>query len=719
MDPKPLQLTVLRERFLAGPNVWTYRSAMEVWLDLGELEQLPSNRMEGFNDRLLDMLPGLAQHHCGVGEPGGFVSRLHDGTWMGHVLEHCVIELLNLAGMPTGFGQTRSTTRAGVYRMVFRARNEPTATCALRLGLELLHAALNSASFDVKVAQAQLHDVVDATWLGPSTAAIVDVATKRGIPHLRLNDGNLVQLGYGAAQRRIWTAETELTSAIAEGVASDKDLTKSLLKACGVPVPEGEVVSSAAHAWRVAQDLGGAVVVKPSDANHGRGVTLDLTKQSDIERAYKVADAQGSEVIVERFLRGHEHRLLVVDGRVVAAARGEVAEVIGDGASTLSALVESQINSDARRGTTEGFPLNKLILGEDPVVLLDLERQGFSPDDVVPKGRKILVQRNGNVAIDCTDEVCAQVAHSVSLAARVVGLDVAGIDVVCEDIGKPLDSQGGGVVEVNAGPGLLMHLKPAIGQPRPVGEAIIDALFKGQEASTGRVPLVGIAGTKGAAAVSRNTAFLLGLLHGPVGLACGDGVWLGRRFTEPADRDYWAQCQRLVMNREIQSVVIEASPLMILDSGLPYDRCLVGVVTDVDGFAGLSQHDIHSSADMPRVLRTQVDVVLASGTCVLNADIPEVAELAQWCDGDCIWYASADAPSNLPGARWVLCGTTTISLWENGVVVAQAVPDLSNGDAPLDLCAAAGAAWASGLTPELIVAGLTQVHRLPAPSFSA
>jgi cyanophycin synthetase len=718
MHSTPFALRVLRHRFLGGPNAWTYRSAMEVWLDLGVLEQHPSNAIPGFTDRLLALLPGLNAHHCGVGEEGGFVERLRDGTWMGHVLEHCVIELLNLAGMPTGFGQTRSTTQAGVYRMVFRARNQATGEAALQQGLALLHAALNSEPFDVARATEELHAVVESTWLGPSTAAIVAAATARGIPHLRLNDGNLVQLGHGASQRRIWTAETELTSAIAEGIAGDKDLTKTLLRACGVPVPEGQVVASEEEAWEAAQDIGLPVVVKPSDANHGRGVTLDLSTQADVAAAYRLADAEGSEVMVERNISGQEHRLLVVGGRVVAAARGELAEVVGNGRDSVLALIEAQINSDPRRGTTEAFPLNRLDIATDPVVVLDLKRQGFEPTDVVPEGRRVLVQRNGNVAIDCTDEVHPEVAHSVSLAARVVGLDVAGVDVVCEDIGRPLQDQGGAVVEVNAGPGLLMHLKPAIGQPRPVGEAIVDMLFDPQQGRTGRIPLVGVAGTRHSAMVARASAFLLGLAHaaqGPVGLACQDGIWIGNRRTEDAERQYGAQCQRLLMNRDIRALVVEVTPARILDHGLPYDRCLVGVVTDLGGWEALSQHDVWGEQDMPRVLRTQIDVVLATGAAVLNADDAAVAELARFCDGDCVWYGLADIPAGAPGARAVRWIDNTVCLVEAGDTRASARPVLAAGEDALALCAAAAAAWASGLAPELIAAGLEHFDSLPHP----
>src|SRR6218665_1711474 len=402
---KKENIKLLRVNYLRGPNMWTYRPVLEVWLDLGELEDFPSNLLDGFTERLTAALPALVEHHCGVGERGGFLQRLVEGTWMGHVLEHIVIELLNLSGMPTGFGQTRSTSQRGVYRMVFRARDEQVARSALAEGHALLMATINGEPFDVEAAVTRVREKLDDCYLGPSTAAIVAAATDRRIPHIRLNDGNLVQLGHGARQRRIWTAETDMTSAIAEGIAGDKDLTKTLLKAVGVPVPAGEEVKTAAAAWEAAEDLGLPVVVKPSDGNHGRGVTLDLQNRADVEAAFDVADKEGSEVLVERYIRGNEHRVLVVGGQVVAAARGEAAWITGDGTQTVRQLVDSQINTDPRRGLTEEFPLNRITLGEDPVVLLDLQRQHLEPDAVPAAGRQVLIQRNGNVAIDCTHEV--------------------------------------------------------------------------------------------------------------------------------------------------------------------------------------------------------------------------------------------------------------------------------------------------------------------------
>ncbi|MEY4757459.1 MAG: cyanophycin synthetase [Pseudomonadota bacterium] len=709
------ELVLLRANYLRGPNIWTYRPALEVWLDLGTLEETPSNQIPGFNERLIALLPSLMEHHCGVGEAGGFYQRLVEGTWAGHVLEHVIIELLNLAGMPTGFGQTRSTNRHGVYRMVFRARDEQVARAALAEGHQLLLALINDeprTDEDLRAAVARIKDVLDDCYLGPSTVSIVSAATERGIPHIRLNDGNLVQLGIGSAQRRIWTAETEYTSAIGEGIAHDKDLTKSLLKACGVPVPEGQVVDSPAEAWEAAQDIGLPVVVKPSDANHGRGVSLELTEQADIERAFSIADAEGSEVIVESYIRGNEHRVLVVGGKVVAAARGESLWITGDGTSTVSELIDSQLNTDPRRGEAEEFPLETIMLEREPVIRQLLERQGLSPDGVPKDARRVLIQRNGNVAIDCTDQMHPEVSYMAGLAARVVGLDVAGIDLVAQDISRPLHEQGGAIVEVNAGPGLLMHLKPAQGSPRPVGKAICDHLFP--EGASGRVPVVGVAGSQDTHTVAQLVAWILQLSGRITGTACQNGLFLDRRRVESEPSAHFDAGQRLLMNRSVQAVVIENGPISILKDGLAYDRCQVGIVTDFERPTQLAEYDVHDDQQLFKVLRTQVDVVLASGTAVLNAASEQVAGMAELCDGDCILYACDESLETIrqqreQGGRAVFTRGLNVVLAQGKqetVLTEPACPATPTPLATPSMLAGTAAAWAMGIAPALISAGI-------------
>ena len=733
MSDKKKAIELLRTTYLRGPNIWTYRPAMEVWLDLGELEDHPSHLLPGFNDRLLKLLPALEEHHCGVGERGGFIQRLREGTWAGHILEHCVIELLNRAGMPTGFGQTRSVSQRGVYRMVFRARDEQVGRTALTQGHALLMAAINDEPFDVEAAVAAVREAIDDCYLGPSTACIVAAATERGIPHIRLNDGNLVQLGYGARQRRIWTAETDLTSAIAENIACDKDLTKMLLQACGVPVPEGQVVASAAEAWEAAQDIGLPVVVKPSDGNHGRGVALDLRQQADIEAAFALADSHGSEVIVERCISGDEHRLLVVGGKVVAAARGEVVTITGNGRNTVKELIDTQLNSDPRRGYEEEYPLEIIDLATDTKVQLELKRQDLEADSVPAAGRQVVVQRNGNVAVDCTDDVHPEVAYIAQLAAKVVGLDIAGIDLVARDIGKPLHAQGGAIVEVNAGPGLLMHLKPAEGAPRPVGQAIAEHLFPSEDgdaaAPAGRIPLVGVAGTRGTATIARVVAWLMHLGGYHTGLACREGLFLDRRRVESTDCAHWEAARRLLMNKMVQAAVIESDARTILRDGLAYDRCQVGVVTDMDGVEALAEFDVHEQDQMTKVMRTQVDVVLSEGAAVLNAAIPQVADLAPLSDGAVVLYAQ---DANLPvivehrakdnGRAVVVKNGRVVLATGSAEHVLGSLADLTFGRNAVvpdtdALLAAIAAAWALDIAPDLIGAGIkTFEPDLPAPA---
>lgn len=705
-------LQILRVSHLRGPNIWTYRPVIEAWLDLGELEERPSNKIPGFYERLLALLPGLGQHRCGVGEVGGFLERLRDGTWAGHILEHICLELQSLAGMPTGFGKTRMTSVHGIYKMAFRTRQEEVGRAALQAGHELLLAAIDDRAYDLPAAVARLRELCDRLCLGPSTAHIVEAATDRRIPHIRLNEGNLVQLGYGARQHRIWTAETDQTSAIAESIASDKQLTKELLQSCGVPVPEGEEVDGPAQAWEVAQDIGVPVTVKPTDANHGRGVFTDLHTREDVEKAWHAADAEGSGVLVEKFIEGEAHRLLVVGKQVVAATRGKKQTVTGDGQSSILQLIDSQINSDPRCGEAEEFPLEPLILDKEPIAQLELTRQGYTGDSVPPAGQIVLIRRHGDLAYDVTDQVHPKVAAAAALAARVVGLDIAGIDLVTPDISRPLAEQGGAIIEVNAGPGLLMHLKPAEGQPRNVGKAIVEHLFPGED--QGRIAIVGITGTRNTTRIARLVNWLLHINGTQVGLACREGYFLGARQVDAKDSANWETGQRLLINRTLEAAVFEHTHQAILSEGLAYDRCTVGVVTDLDGLEALGEFYIDDADKLYNVVRTQVDVVLSTGTAVLNAADPRVVEMASLCDGRVIFYGpDAELPA-ISAHR--AAGERTVYLRERHIVLAQGQDEISEialdtlnpakAAKPEMVMAAVAAAWALDVKPELIGAGL-------------
>lgn len=706
-------ITFLRINYLRGPNIWTYRPVIEAWVDIGAFEQLPTNKLPGFTDRLIALLPGLHVHRCGVGEPGGFILRLREGTWMGHVMEHVAIELQNLVGSKVGFGKARQTAEgSGIYKVVVRARDERLGRAAITAARDVVLAMANENEFDLTEPLAVMRDIVDRYCLGPSTACIVDAAAERSIPAIRLNDGNLVQLGYGYAQRRIWTAETDRTSAIAEGISRDKDLTKSLLSSCGVPIPDGRIVSNAADAWDAAENIGLPVVIKPVDGNHGRGVSLELMSKEEVAAAFALADQEGSEVIVERFIRGDEHRLLMVGGKLVAAGRGEHLYIVADGRSSVRQLIDDQINSDPRRGAEEEFPLDVITLEREDATTLLLQRQGLAPDSVPKAGRRILIQRNGNVAFDCTDEVCAEVVRTAALAARIVGLDICGIDVVAEDISKPLDVQGGAIVEVNAGPGLLMHLKPASGKPQPVGEAIVNHLFAAGDGE--RIPVVGVTGERGATQISHLIAWILHLAGRHVGLACGDGKFLDRRRVSARNAVDFEAGESLLMNRTVQAVVIQSNARGILSDGLPYDRCHVGVVTNVAGGEALDEFYITNDDQARNVVRSQVDVVLPEGAAVLNAADALAVSLADLCDGGVILYAE---DGNLPAiVAHRAAGRQAVFAQDGLVILAEGMNQIAlrrcetlvSGDLPTmeNALAAAAAAWALHITPELIGAGI-------------
>jgi len=701
---------------LHGPNIWTYRPALEVWIDIGELEDFPSNTIAGFNERLTAWLPTLIEHRCSYGERGGFLQRLQEGTWPGHIMEHVTLELQNLAGLPGGFGKARETSVRGVYKVVVRARHEQVTRAALHAGRDLVMAAIEDRPFDVDATVATLREMVDSLCLGPSTACIVDAAENRRIPTIRLSEGNLVQLGHGIKQRRIWTAETDQTSAIAESISRDKDLTKGLLQSCGVAIPEGRAVDSPADAWEAAQDIGLPVVVKPSDANHGRGVFIDLNTQAEVETAYLAALEEGSSVLVERFVRGNEHRLLIVGGKLAAAARGEPVYLIGDGKLTVAQHIEV-LNSDPRRGDLEEHIFNLVKLETDPAARLDLERQGLTEHSVPPAGKKVLLLRNGNVAIDVTDQVHPSVAATAALAARVVGLDIAGVDLVAEDISRPLDEQRGAIVEINAGPGLLMHLKPSEGKPRLVGQAIIDHLFKPED--TGRIPIVGVTGTHGKTTISRLIARIIHLSGKHVGLACGDGLYFGQRLVEKGNRANWSSARRVLLNRAVEAAVFENGSVSILSEGLAYDRCQVGVVANIDPADRLPEYYINDAEQMAtKVKRTQIDVVLPNGVAVLNADDPLVADMASLCDGEVIFFANDAGAAVMAqhlsqGKRGVFVrdGRVIQASGDKEVAVSSvaAIPITGGGAVAFQIenvLAAVAAAWALGISADLIRAGI-------------
>ena len=716
---KTKDIRFLEVRYLRGPNIWTYRPVIEAIVDIGELEDYPSHTLPGFVDRLQNFLPSMIEHRCSYGERGGFFKRLEEGTWVGHILEHVTLELQNLAGMPGGFGKARETPERGIYKVVIRAWDEEVTRACLAAGRELILAAIKDEPFDITATIERLSEIAEDRLLGPSTSCIIEAANAkdRMIPAIRmLSTGNLVQLGYGAKSRRIWTAETDRTSAIAETISCDKDLTKSLLQFCGVPTPEGKAVQSAEEAWEAAKEIGLPVVVKPCDGNHARGVFIDLTTQEEIMSAYEMALEEGNSVMVEKFIRGTEHRLLVVGNKMVAASGAETASVIGDGKSTLNELIDQQINSDPRRGANEEFPLDVIILNENPVLLHEVKKQGFNPDSIIPEGHKVLVQNTGNHTTDITDLVHPDTAETAALAARIVGLDIAGVDLVCEDISQPLAAQQGAIIEVNAGPGLLMHLKPANGEPRPVGQAIIDHLFPDGE--KGRIPIVGVTGSYGKTTVSKLIAHLITLAGKYTGLACSHGTYLDRRKTTQGDCANWEAAHRVLINRAVEAAVFENGSDSILADGLAYDRCQIGVITNCETSCHTGRFYIESPEHVFNVLRTQIDVILPEGAAILNARYPMLVDMATLCDGEVIYF-SID-PSLPVIAEHLQQGKRAIITRYGQIIMVSEhteVPLTGLADIPLlkdptdqdeteNILTAVAAAWALGIAPKIIKTGI-------------
>ena len=708
-------MRILSVRALRGPNLWSRNPVLEALVDLESLKDTSSEMIPGFTDRLMGWLPGLIEHRCSEGVRGGFLQRLQRGTYMAHILEHVTLELQTQAGTDVGFGRARETSVEGVYKVAIRYHEEELGLASLATAHRLVLAAVENTPLEIQQELKVLRELADRTCLGPSTAAIVDAAKARMIPVQRLNFGSLVQLGYGKRLRRIWTAETDQTGAIAESIASDKELTKSFLRSAGVPVPEGRQVSDRDDAWAAAEELEGSVVVKPLDANHGRGVFMDLVDRDLIQSAYDVAANEGSGVLVEKYILGQEHRLLVVGGQLVAAARGELIFVTGDGQQTIEQLIQTQVNSDPRRGDDESCPLNPVLL--DALTLAELQLQGLNPTDIPPGGKRVLVRRNDNLSEDVTDLVHPSIAEHAVVAARVVGLDIAGIDLVVQDIAQPLEPQQGAIVEVNAGPGLLPHLRPHSGRPRPVGEAIINSIFP--PGDNGRIPLVSITGTNGKTTVTRLVAAMLAQQGHSVGMACTDGVFVNSRVIDRGDCAGPRSARKVLMNPIVDAAVLECARGGILREGLGFDRCDVAIVTNLAQGDHLGEYDLHTPEDMFKVKRTPVDVVLPTGAAVLNAADELVARMAELSAGDVIFFGLDRTLPRIQehcqsGRKAVVLDQHQVMLCHGNVetplIDVRSIPCTHGGRVGFqveNVLAAVAAAWHLGLPAPVICEALT------------
>lgn len=623
---------------LRGPNIWANFPVLEAWVDLGDLD-IPSTEMPGFADRLIAWMPTMIEHRCSPGVRGGFFQRLRTGTYLGHILEHVTLELQTLCGLDVGFGKARETSEKAVYKVVIEYADETVGRECLATAHRLCMAAVKDLPFDVSAEVERLKEITHQVCLGPSTKSIVEAVQARGIPFRRLNNDSLVQFGHGRKQRRIQAAETDRTGAIAEAIAQDKEMTRTLLRAVGVPTAAGRPVTSADDAWAAAEEIGVPVVVKPQDGNQGRGVATNLTTREQVVHAYEAAHVESKQILVEKFATGHDYRLLVVGDHVVAAARREPAHVLGDGVHTISQLVEI-VNADPRRAEHHATVLSKIKL--DAIALAVLADQGFTPDSIPVAGLVVLIRRNANLstggtAIDVTERVHPAVAASAIDAAKVIGLDIAGIDVVAQDISRPLSEQDGIIVEVNAAPGLRMHLEPSVGISRPVGDAIADILFP--RGDNGRIPIVTVTGVNGKTTTTRFIAHILRGTGKSVGMTCTDGIYVNERRIDSGDCSGPKSAQSILMNPSVDMAVFETARGGILREGLAFDFCDVAVVTNIGEGDHLGLSDINTPEELAKVKRCIVEAVSPTGYAVLNANDPLVVDMASKCPGGVLFFA--------------------------------------------------------------------------------
>lgn len=622
-------MEVFRLRALRGPNLWSRYTAIEALVRCEPHERGPSVPPE-FESRVRERFPAIGAQWASRSEPPASFA---------HVLEVAALALQAAAGCRVAFSRTARTVEAGVFQVVVEYTEEAVGRLAFELAQALIEAAWQGLPHDTDAAIKRLRALDEDVRLGPSTGSIVDAAVARGIPYRRLTEGSLVQFGWGVKQRRIWAAEVDATSAVSEAIAQDKDLSKMLLRAAGVPVPIGRPVATLEEAWAVAQEIGLPVVCKPQDGNQGKGVTVNIVSREHLEIGFRVAAEIGT-AMVEKFLPGHDYRLLVVGDRLVAAARRDPPHVIGDGERTVAELIEI-VNADPKRGDGHATPLTRMKV--DEIAIARLAIQGHRLDSVPAKGERVVLRNNANLstggsATDVTDEVHPEVAARAVAAARMVGLHVCGVDMVCESVLRPLEEQSGGVVEVNAAPGLRMHLTPSYGKGRDVGRAVIEDLYA--PGDDGRIPVVAVTGTNGKTTVTRLIAHLFATAGLRTGMTNTDGVWVDGRVLDRGDCSGPKSARSVLMHPDVEAAVFETARGGLLREGLAFDRCQVAVVTNVGAGDHLGLNYITTVEDVAVLKRVIVQNVAPEGWAVLNAADPMVAEMAAVCPGRVVYFAA-------------------------------------------------------------------------------
>ena len=615
-------MKILEIKILRGPNYWSVRrpKLIQMKLDLEEMEQKPTNTIEGFRERLENLLPTLYDHRCSEGAPGGFFSRVEEGTWMGHVIEHIALEIQTLAGMDCGFGRTRSTgEKEGVYHVIFDYMEEDAGVYAAKAAVKITQALIDGTDYSLEEDIQTMRELREDTRLGPSTGCIVEEAAKRGIPYIRLNKQSLVQLGYGVHQKRIRATIASTTSNIAVDIACDKEETKNLLEAAEVPVPKGVVIRSEAGLDDAIERLGYPLVIKPVDGNHGKGNTTNIVNREQAQKAFEAAKEYGRNVIVEKFITGFDFRALVVNYKFICAALRTPAAVTGDGINTIQYLI-NETNKDPRRGYGHEKVLTQITIDQFTQKMLD--DVGYTLETVPKHGELVLLKPTANLSTggtstDVTDEVHPANIFMFERIARIIGLDICGIDIMVKDLRNPVAESGGAILEVNAAPGFRMHIDPSEGIPRNAAEPVVDMLFP--KGSIGRIPIIAITGTNGKTTTTRLSAHIAKSAGKKVGYTTSDGVYIQNQMMMKGDCTGPVSSSFVLKDPTVDFAVLECARGGILKSGLAFQHCDVAIVTNVAAdHIGLG--GINTVEQMAKVKAVVPETVFPHGYAVLNAD---------------------------------------------------------------------------------------------------
>lgn len=655
-------------RALAGPNIHAYQPVIEMRVDLGAYDGRPTTTLPDFAAALVQSIPSLSEHHCTRGRRGGFVERLHEGTYLGHVIEHVALELQALAGMPVVYGKTRRVGASGVFNVIIEYQCEEAALYAAKAAVVVVDGLLDGISSPAELHVSRIRQLASEHDLGSSTAALVAAASRRHLPVIRLNQGSLIQLGWGVNQKRLQATLTAHTSCIGADIASDKQLTKDLLRAHGIPVPPGGTASTVAGCLQLAESLQVPLAIKPGYGCQGRGVSLGVQRERDVRRAFRIAQAWGEAVIVEKYIEGRHYRLLVVGKELVAASERVPAHVVGDGTSTVHQLIQ-ELNQDPLRGDGHHLPLTRVVVDDGVMGMLRGQKLGLH--SIPAKDQVVFLRQTANLstggtACDVSELVAPENARLAVRAAEIVGLDVAGVDMIAADISQPIATTQGAIIEVNAAPGIRMHHFPSRGKTRDAAGAIIDYLFPPGE--SGRIPVVAVTGTNGKTTVTRMIAHMGCRAGKVVGYTSTDGAFVGNDLILPGDAAGPRSAQTILTHPAVEVAVLETARGGIIRAGLGFDRCDVAVITNI-GEDHLGQDGVETLEDLCDVKALLVEVVGKRGTVVLNADDPMVSSLASRSRGRIIYFSCQ--PDNLTVRKHLMRGGDAVYVRRGSLYAAE------------------------------------------------